>query len=44
MLHTATLDVTLGLLRVHAVHDGIAWADCRQFFPEMVSWHQFPQG
>lgn len=44
MLHTASLDVTLGLLRVHAVQNGIAWAASKQFFLEMVSWHQYPQG
>lgn len=44
MLHTASSDVTLGLLRVHAVQGEIAWAGPKQLFLEMVSWHQYPQG
>lgn len=42
MLHTASLDVTLGLLGAHAVQGGIAWAGPKQLFLEMVSWHQYP--
>lgn len=44
MLHTASSDVTLVLLRVHAVQGEIAWAGPKQLFLEMVSWHQYPQG
>lgn len=44
MLHTASSDVTLGLLRVLAVQGGIACAGPEQLFLEMVSWHQYPQG
>lgn len=44
MLHRASSHVTLGLLRVLAVQNGIAWAGPKQLFLEIVSWHQYPQG